>query len=412
MSESQTSGQTELPIQEQQYNQQIFLRNSKTSIVRSDEKNIQSFFLQELSQKGFQIINLDKSNSLFINENVIFYCKIETIEKFYDFLCFMNYCYNCEGKQYQIFYDQNQNPIYKIEEGKFYIFMSRKNIFAINSKGKEYSGKSNLIKQEGSFQNGKPEEIQQIDREFQQMASPYSEKIIIKDIETGRQLNSGIKKNIFQTQAVWCKFNQQLNEKDKQILSQRCWLNSSIIDAYVFFLNLENEKKYFNKNVKIRSQLQQILLIPTTFTSNLGTSYTLEKAQSLFQQELLQFQDLNWNLKLVYKCIGFPINRNKAHWYFLLFHLQDNIVELFDSLPSISFDDNLVKTLEQILQLGQCIRSIKKDFCLQRDGYSCGYYVCSFMQYISNLSDNPNLKYQYNEVEMRKELLNVIQEIY
>ncbi|CAD8129981.1 unnamed protein product [Paramecium sonneborni] len=404
MSETQESEKVQLSIKEEQNNNKY----SSTSMVTSNEKNIQSF-LKDLCQKGFQIINFDKCKSLFINQNVIFYCSIETIKKFDDYLNSMN-CYSCDGKFYSVFYDKNQNPSYKIQEGKFYIFMSRKNIFELNGPGIEYSGKSNFIQFEGSFKYGTPQEIEQKDCNIQ-MASQYFDQIIIKDIETGRQLNFGIKKNKFQTQDLWCRFNQQLNGKDIQILNQRSWLNSSIIDAYVFFLNLENEKKYFNLNIEIKSQFQQILIIPTSFTSNLGSSYTLEKAKSLFQQELLQFKDLNWNLKLVYKYIGFPINKNNVHWYFLLFHLQDNIVEVFDSLPSICFDDNLVKTLEQILQLGQFNRIIKKDFCQQRDGYSCGYYVCSFMKYISNLFDNPELKYQYNEDEIRRELSYVINQI-
>lgn len=57
----------------------------------------------------------------------------------------------------------------------------------------------------------------------------------------------------------------------------------------------------------------------------------------------------------IYQRIGFPINKNNFHWYFLLFDAETEIVQIFDSTLNSNYyfihDKKLIDTLAECLNI-------------------------------------------------------------
>ncbi|CAD8212128.1 unnamed protein product [Paramecium octaurelia] len=135
---------------------------------------------------------------------------------------------------------------------------------------------------------------------------PPLTKIIIIDVQTGLQ--------------------------DIQTLENNRRLTSSIIDAYILYLNLESEKFIFQRKKQIDKISTGSQFLPTTLTTNFVRNCTAQHAKNIFEVELLQFYDLNYDLKKIYSQIGMTVNKNKYYCYFLLFDLKQNGCPVFDSL--------------------------------------------------------------------------------
>ncbi|CAD8124537.1 unnamed protein product [Paramecium sonneborni] len=373
----------------------IQVQNRIKSLTDICQQNEITFYT--LQQNQFDLVILFK--------NVIFYCRQDSKLEIVDEKL------TIEGKLYATILDNNQNPKYKIQQGKFALNLRKQDLNLIGN-GIEYLGKSNIILNNNQ---DKPSKIQNINKSSQcRSKSQAPSKIIIK--EEGKIINNNNNKQSkftrgqiqFQKLPLWCKYNQQISVRDEQILINKNWLTSSIIDSFVFYLNLESDKQYFQKKLTDRNSIKRILFLPTSLTTNFGIQYDFIKAQDLFQQELLQFQEMNFELMRIYKKIGIPINKNNEHWQFLLFDYEKKNVELFDSL-SFQFDDKLIKTLSKLLNLENCIINNKNDFGSQKTSYACGYYVCTFMYYQYKLQFDQNLKgHVYNENEITQLLLDVI----
>ncbi|CAD8103134.1 unnamed protein product [Paramecium primaurelia] len=359
-------------------------------------------------------------------ENKLFYCKSESFKdskievqskKYNKIFNFQSKSIKelkneIQGKLYSTQLDKNSNPKYNIQEGTFSFDLEQKLIKLIK-KDKEYLGKSNILLHENT-QKPQDETNKTKHQELRSQSLPSRKKIIIKEdgiIVNNRQI--GEHRRQFQKLKIWCKYNQSLNERDEQILKNKQWLTSSIIDSFVFHLNLEGEKEYIKqKENNDTKQINRILFLPTSLTTNFGIQYDIQKAQQLFQQELLEYQEMDFQLNLIYDKIGIPINKNNIHWQFLLFDYKKNCVELFDSLSqSFKFDQNLIETLAQLLQLQNYKQKRLYYYIQQQNGYACGYYVCSFMYYQYRLQFDKNLeKYSYIEEQITKLLLDVIKD--
>ncbi|CAD8125444.1 unnamed protein product [Paramecium sonneborni] len=351
-------------------------------------------------QKIFiHFFNLKKYDSVIELQNQLFYCNLSNMNLDSDF-------FEIEGKLFKTDYDKNYNPNFFTQEGSFIVSLLEKKIQLKVEVEQQLRISINRNTQQCI-------EKKKTKSEFRSQSLVIS-KIII--IEEGKIINDCItpkKKKQHQPTKLWCKYNQQINENDENILKNGKWLTSSIIDSFVSYLNIQSkiqsEKEYFEKNQNDKQQINRILFLPTSLTTNFGMSYDCKKAQKLFQEELQQFEEMNYELNIIYKRIGFPINKNNFHWQFLLFDFERNQVELFDSL-SHNIDQNLIKTLAKLLNLESC-EQIKNQFSgQQKNSYACGYYVCSFMQYCYNLQFKEDAKYNYNEQEIIETLLDVIKD--
>ncbi|CAK63445.1 unnamed protein product (macronuclear) [Paramecium tetraurelia] len=344
-----------------------------------------------------------KYDSLILSKNQLFYCKSESYEKIDDKRI------KIQGKRYLTELDINFNPRYLIQEGKFSANLNTRDFKF--EEGNEYLGKSNQIKPQEKIENQLQQQSEQNKTKTSQFRaqSLAPSRIIIREqgIIVNNYRNLQIKRV---NKKVWCKYNQQINERDETILKSKNWLTSSIIDSFVFYLNLESENQYFKTSLDKQEDIKRILFLPTTLTTCFGKSYDFKKAQDLFQQELLQFQEMNFEIKNFYTKVGFPINKNNYHWQFILFDYEKNTVELFDSSKYL-FDQNLIKTLQKLLNLENAQVIENTDFGEQNNGYACGYYVCTFMLYFYQLQFPSQFQCPqkiYDEENITKKLKEII----
>ncbi|CAD8210799.1 unnamed protein product [Paramecium pentaurelia] len=378
--------------------------NEKNNLSQQQNKN-KSFLLEDSNYQIYDCISTFqlRYEKLLLCENLLFYYKSccdyqENQNKEYK---------KMDGKLYQTNFDENKNPKFKIQEGSFSVNLSKQK-FVLSENGIEYLGKSNTIK------NSPIRDYD--DGNNKRSKSAPNTKIVIIDVSTGLQVNKNyaIRNNKNELLSCWCKYNQQFCKKDNLILSNKGRLTSSIIDGYVMYLNLESERIYFKMQQRNRQEINRILLLPSTLTTNFGKDYSDQHSKLLFETELLEFQELNYELERIYSYIGMPVNQNNYHWYFLLFDLKQKICTIFDSLqqPNINMniDQKLLSTLEKLLKIKDCKRELSLFSGQQFDGYSCGYHVCQFMKYCNEKQFQSNVKYNYNQSEITEILLKVIQQ--
>ncbi|CAD8176836.1 unnamed protein product [Paramecium pentaurelia] len=325
--------------------------------------------------------------------------------------------YEIEGFIYLTEYDIHFNPKYKLQRGIFLINLKERK-FQLNGQGEEYQGKSTFIKHIGEFKNGEyisePKNTINDQNTNQQTKRNNQKIIIITDVTTGIQYNTQKikRKQQVQVQNFWCKYNQLISNNDLDILKNKRWITSSIIDSYVLKLNLDSEDKYFNLKFQERQKIKRILFLPTSLTTNFGVNFDKKKAIYLLEQELLEYSQMNLEITRIYKKIGFPININNFHWYFLLFDAEVEQVQIFDSTSNFNNfqikNQNLINTLADVLKINIILKQIHKESGKQINGYSCGYHVCNFMKFCQEQQFNNNQKdYQYDE----KHIIQILQKI-
>ncbi|CAD8192941.1 unnamed protein product [Paramecium octaurelia] len=315
---------------------------------------------------------------------------------------------NCDGELYMTKYDQDTNPKFEFAQGKFQVDLEQKKFNLIlppikQSHGimKEFEEQSNNLMndQNNGFQENRKMEIK------------------IFDANTNKQLNkhhSGNNqylRNQNQKLQQFCKFNQILTTDDVNILSEKRWMTSSIIDSYVLYLNKSGEEHYFNLTMDERSSIRRILFFPSSLTTNFGTEFNLQKVRDLFEQEKPQFKQINFKLSLLYHYVGFPINNNNTHWLFLLFNLNSEKVFVFDSMPNkkLSFKEE-IGLIAQILNVEHPELIEHQHSGQQKDSYSCGYRVCSLMgfYYDNQFKKEDAANYKYNEQKIIDKLKTLI----
>ncbi|CAD8128431.1 unnamed protein product [Paramecium sonneborni] len=415
----QTNKQNNYIFQNLQQKQNILLNQESQSIIMQQSQVIKSNlmeFQEVCKSKEMQTI-LFQGNKLYnhlllFNHSQFYYnsesLKYEKLDKA------SSNKFQLTGKLYDVKFDQNKNPKYLIQEGTFEIFLD-KNLFILNGQGVEYCGKSNNEKYRGEFVNGKYKQNQENKTNFIRSQSAPIKKILIYDFQTGTLLNKdqeNKQQNYDQKYIrIWCKYNEQISMQDIIILQQNGRLTSSIIDCYVYHLNLLSEEKYFKKDRNKQKTIDKILFLTSAFTTNFGDNYTFEKAKQLFEIELLQFQEMNFELKKIYSWVGFPINKCNYHWYFVLFDLKSGKCLIFDSLKNsisnINRNEKLLSTLSQLLQIQLLQIELSQYSGQQVDSYSCGYHICEFMKYRQEIQFEDNKEYQYNQ----KQIANILEQV-
>ncbi|CAD8078489.1 unnamed protein product [Paramecium sonneborni] len=367
---------------------------------------------QNCEKYDFDLINL-KDQSLLLFQNIQFYCDQKKLK----IKSSQGYDYEVEGFIYKTEYDKNKNPKFTIQKGIFQINLEKKE-FQLNGEGVEYCGKSEIIKHQGKFEKGKfLEDPKIMNCNQNQMEKKKQHTIIIIDMDTGKQVNlkQNNRKAKNQVQQIWCKYNQQISINDISILDSRKWLTSSIIDGYVLKLNLEGEEKYFQFKQSKRKEIKRILFLPSSFTTNFGDKYDLDKVKKLMKQELLEYSQMNLEITKIYKKIGLPINQRNFHWYFLLFDAELEQVEIFDSSSMFydkqKSDEKLITTLEMLFKMNINNKMNHQNSGQQRDSYSCGYRVCSFMKFCFEKQFNETISYKYDESKIIKILKNTIVQV-
>ncbi|CAD8111655.1 unnamed protein product [Paramecium sonneborni] len=366
------------------------IKNKQVNKLWSENKEINSFY-QNCLNLNVKVIKIDsiKYDILIQFLNYIFYCCTTN-----QFQKITQETFKAFGKLYLIEFDTNMNPNYLIQEGCFEIDIKQAR-FKLNGIGIEYCQKSNKIKYEGNFEEGC---LRNNTINNNQAKSQSNNQSISKVIKDQYQVPS------------WCRFNQQINLNDLYILTSNLWLSSNIIDAFVLYLNLNSEQQYFSLTEVQRKDIQRILFMPTSLTTNFVKPYDFNQAKKIFEEELLQYQEINYDLKKVYSKIGFPINKNNSHWYFLLYDLQSNNIIYTDSL-NVKWNDIEIITLLKNLLTSTTEKNISsKQFSQQKDGYSCGYHVCSVMSYYQESQFNQTLLYCYDEAKIKDTLYQVIKQ--
>ncbi|CAD8055997.1 unnamed protein product [Paramecium sonneborni] len=365
--------------------------------------------LRDFKNRGYDVIDIRNNSDyvkLMIQINIIFYLSsnqsnINNIIKSAD------YQHQVRGKLYSSFFDSNKNPKYITQEGEFFVDL-KNNLFQLNGQGIKYSGKSNNVNEKGEYNKG----IKIQTRKSQNKIERKSQSIEPKTIKIFEVLNGKlILRNQKKILSTWCKYNQQISLNDLKILRTQGWLTSSIIDSYVLSLNLESQKKYFALNYKERQHIKKIFLVPTSLVTNIGGNYNMTQAIELFQSHFLELQEIKFEFQIMYTKIGFPINSNNVHWYFLLFDLEKNEVEIYDSLSPKPYSQILdLKIISELLMLKSPKISFNKNNYEQKDSYSCGYHVCHFMKFCHEKQFQKDLDYQYDENQMRLILKQVIED--
>ncbi|CAD8065853.1 unnamed protein product [Paramecium sonneborni] len=387
-------------------------KKQKLSDNQSLEKNIMEIWIKDCNQFKYDLIQNKNGNY----ENVLLF---KNIQFYYDKInSKQEKLYQVKGFIYLTEYDQNFNPKYKLQSGNFLVDLNKRK-FQLNGEGIEYQGKSKFVKYEGNFKDG--EYIHEQKKAFtntNQNQKKNNPRIIIIDEATGEQVNAqNIKRQKQkQVQKVWCKYNQQISINDINILQNLSWMTSNIIDSYVLQLNIESENKYFKLNELEKKQVKRILLLPTSLTTNFGDLFDKQKAYNLLEQELLEYSQMNLDITKIYKKIGFPINKINFHWYFLLFDAENGEVQIFDSTSntynSQVHNKNIIQTLAEVLKITIQNIEIHKKSGQQRNGYSCGYFICSFMRFLQEQQFlNNQIEYYYKENEIIPILKNTIARI-
>ncbi|CAD8209516.1 unnamed protein product [Paramecium pentaurelia] len=365
------------------------------------ERNSITSWNQDCINNGFDKLQIQSSNfnNLIIFINILCYYSEDSIKYNWN----QPNQYECEVKLYQTEYDENNNPKFRFNEGKFLINLKEKTFNLIKS-GICFQEQSNFINQDFGEDTIQKNRIQE----------NKNQQIKILDPETNEQLNKSNRDNyeyICQQQQniqIWCKYNQQFSINDLNILTNKLWMTSSIIDSYVLYLNLSSDNKYFSLKQTERKNKKRILFFPSSLTTNFGDDYDIKKVRYLFESEKPQFKDINFQLSLLYHYIGFPVNKKNRHWLFLLFELSSKKVFIFDSLHRSKQDNKLINSIAQILNLNEIQINVHPHSGQQRDYYSCGYRVCSFMKYYYEKQFQENVQYKYKEDDMIGILKDVI----
>ncbi|CAD8169568.1 unnamed protein product [Paramecium octaurelia] len=403
----QTDPQTKKQINPQthpQTNEQINPQTSpQTNTNPQGEDNIDAEV-----QHDYDLIDVSNNNEyqkLLIYTHILFYYnnKQQNLEKQSQS---QQRCLKISGKLYNTLFDHDKNPSYIIQEGEFLVDLNKKQ-FKLDGQGIEYQGKSNMVKIQGEFKQGvQAQKISSSQNKSQYKSfSVEPRRIKIMEIIDGQpiQIHNRIEKK-----SIWCKYNQQFCQRDLDIFKNNQWLNSSIIDCYVLYLNKKSEEEYFNSPQDKRRQINRIYFVTSSLTTNISKLNNIQQGNDLFQQHFLEFQELKYTIQTIYSKVGFPVVSN-SHWFFLLFDLKENKVEIFDSLSkSLNSNKRLITRLSELLMLKNPKQSINGNSGSQNDSYSCGYHVCCFMKMCHKAQFSNSSQYQYDEKEMRGILRDLI----
>ncbi|CAD8090113.1 unnamed protein product [Paramecium primaurelia] len=341
-------------------------------------------------QQNYKYIRVNKNKIMYVNDKDNHYTGVAFV--------------------YKVQYDTDNNPKFEIYEGSF-------NKGKKSGKGILYGGKSKYINYEGEWKDDQQkidqnEQQNEVKIDIQQTEVPKKKKIII--YEDGELVQNDKNKNqnltTFVSQPFWIKYNQQYSIKDMDILrSETSWFTSSIIDGLVQYLNIQQEnylKNFFKKDTK------RYLFCPSYLYASMSKD-KIENNLITYQNYILEYQPINFNLKTLFSRIYFAINKNNTHFFLIYVDLPSKSLNIVDSISKVeNFYQTEIEIFQNIFQ--QQITSIELKSCIQqRNGYDCGPYTClnmykDFYDLIQNVCPQKQEIQINNPQQMRKFLFDIL----
>ncbi|CAD8184062.1 unnamed protein product [Paramecium pentaurelia] len=387
----------------QNQNQNLLISNEIETIEKNNEEidnqsklQSQLFDLPSADNRDQQIykyIRVNKNKIMYVNDK----------DNYYTGVAFF----------YQVQYDKDNNPKFEIYEGSF-------NKGKKSGKGILYGGKSKFINYEGEWKDDQQKKDQkeqqnEVKIDIQQTEVPKKKKILIYEdgelVQNDKNQNQNQNLTTFVQQPLWIKYNQQYSIKDMDILkSETSWFTSSIIDGLVQYLNIQQEnylKNFFKKNTK------RYLFCPSYLYTNMSKD-RIENNLITYQNYILEYQPINFNLKPLFSRIYFAINKNNTHFFLIYVDLPSKSLNIVDSISKVeSFYQTEIEIFQNLFQ--QQITSIELISCIQqRNGYDCGPYTClnmykDFYDLIQNVCPQKQEIQINNPQQMRKFLFDILQ---
>ncbi|CAK89979.1 unnamed protein product (macronuclear) [Paramecium tetraurelia] len=344
--------------------------------------------------------NQQKYKFIRVNKNKLMY--VEDRYNYYTGLAFY----------YKVQYDKEYNPKFEIYEGQF--DKGKK-----SGKGILYGGKSKFINYDGDWkddqqhkeiQEQKQEQEGDVKIEIEQIVKPKKK---IQIFEEGKliQIDKKNQNQIpFDQQTQWVKFNQQYCTKDMEILKKETvWFTSSIIDGLVEYLNIQMENQLINF---LKKDVKRYLFCPSYLYTNMSQD-RIQNNLIIFQNHILEFEPIDFNLTPLFQRVYFAINKSKSHFFLLYIDFPSKSLNIVDSIQK---KENAYSTEIKIFQniFQQQITSTNFISCTQqRNGYDCGPYTCLNMYqdfYKLMQVAYPKNKQQTinNPLEMRQFLFDIL----
>ncbi|CAD8060775.1 unnamed protein product [Paramecium primaurelia] len=171
------------------------------------------------------------------------------------------------------------------------------------------------------------------------------------------------------------KYNKFINDKDINSITDKNQLRPNIVNGYIQYLQQLDEQLYWDTPPQKREKFQRTIIFQSTCQ--------LDKYNE-FKQLIKQFRFVKfW---LIYKKIGFVIEHNPNHWYFVEVQITEDEfnINIYDSIKcSDAFYQNIKHKLTQLFQklLNHKLQSkliIKDNIPQSYNTYDSAVYTCIF----------------------------------
>ncbi|CAD8166599.1 unnamed protein product [Paramecium octaurelia] len=263
-----------------------------------------------------------------------------------------------------------------------------------NGKGKLYlqdvdnNGNQKLVVMKGMFINDKYQELGQTSLCGECLDETSDSKIT----EAQDSQKSIIQNNNY-------KYNKLINDKDLNSITDKNQLRPNIVNGYIQYLLQLDEQLYWNTPPQKREKFQRTIIFQSTSS--------LEDCDK-FQQLIKQFRFVKfW---LIYQKIGFVIEHDHNHWYFVQVLITEDefIIYVYDSIKcSKPFYDNIKHKLTKLFQklLNHKLDPnlvIKENIPQSYNTYDSAVYTCIFARMLRCNCRNKQLS--MNPSQMRSDL--------
>ncbi|CAK69798.1 unnamed protein product (macronuclear) [Paramecium tetraurelia] len=196
------------------------------------------------------------------------------------------------------------------------------------------------------------------------------------------------------------KYNKLINDKDLNSITDKNQLRANIVDGYIQYLQQLDEQLYWDTPPQKREKFQRTIIFQSTCS--------LEDSNQFQKKLLRQFGFVQfW---LIYKKIGFVIEHDHNHWYFVKVSITEDkfIIYVYDSIKcSRPFYENIKHKLTKLFQilLNRKLQPnlvIKENIPQCYNNYDNAVYTCIFAIMFRSNCRNKLLK--MSPLEMRSEL--------
>ncbi|CAD8075816.1 unnamed protein product [Paramecium sonneborni] len=285
-------------------------------------------------------------------------------------------------EKYSVYYGEINQKFQKNGKGKLYLKIVDK------------YGNYNLIVKKGLFKNDKYLESGLI--------SPKDE-CLDETIDSKITVAQDSQNSIIQNEHY--KYNRLINEKDINSISDKNQLRSNIVNGYIQYLQQLDEQLYWDTPPHKREKFQRTIIFQSTCPLD---NY------DQFKQIIKQFRFVKfW---LIYKKIGFVIEHNPNHWYFVEVQLTEEEfnINIYDSIKCSKAFYNQIKfqlshLFKKLLNHRLDAKLIIKDNIPQSyNTYDSAVYTCIFARMLRCNCKNKvlNLSPQQMRSDLEKLFLN------